>query len=195
MQKRGIMKNHWQLFFLLCLLPFFASGCASTVASSNALQPVEDGVVLTQFDNLEIKTMAKEGVAMHDYEVDRIINHLRTKLIEKDPNCFQEISKQCEKPSTLILTINFTRYDKGNAFARAMLAGLGQMHIDAEVVIEDKANNQVLARHEVSKTFAWGGMYGGTTRMEEIEPAFAEAIANIVLQREEGQEEKQREEG
>ncbi len=26
-----------------------------------------------------------------------------------------------------------TRYDKGNAFARAMLAGLGQIHIDGKV--------------------------------------------------------------
>jgi hypothetical protein len=35
----------------------------------------------------------------------------------------------------------------------------------------------------VSKTFAWGGFYGLGTMIEEVEDGFAEAVANIVLEK------------
>ena len=67
-----------------------------------------------------------------------------------------------------------------------MLAGLGQMHIDALVTVEDKDIDKMIAEYEVKKTFAWGGIYGGATKIEDIEPAFADAIVSLLLQEEEG---------
>ena len=182
MQQKGIMKKNWITVFILMILPLFAYGCAGTQASYNALHDVEEGVVLTSYDNLEIKTEAQEKVVIHEYEMERMVSQIKAKLKERNPTCFKDISKNTDAPSTLVLKIKFTKYEKGNAFARAMLAGLGQMHIDAEITIEDKKTMQVLAKHEVKKTFAWGGMYGGITRLEDIEPAFAEAVASIILQ-------------
>ena len=58
-----------------------------------------------------------------------------------------------------------------------MLAGLGQIHIDASVRLVKTENKEKVSEFLVSKTFAWGGLYGGITRIEDIEPAFAEGIA------------------
>ncbi len=70
-----------------------------------------------------------------------------------------------------------TRYDKGNAFARAMLAGLGQIHIDSTVTVSASGSGDTVSEFTVKKTFAWGGIYGGATRIEDVEPAFAESLA------------------
>jgi len=69
------------------------------------------------------------------------------------------------------------RYDEGNAFARVMLAGLGQMHIDATVTLKDMETKEQLAKYDVNKTFAWGGIYGGVTRITDLEDGFGKAVA------------------
>ncbi len=61
-----------------------------------------------------------------------------------------------------------TRYDKGSAFARFMLAGLGQIHVDATVSLRDPARDVSLGEYEVNKTFAWGGIYGASTTIEDV---------------------------
>ena len=45
-------------------------------------------------------------------------------------------------PDTVNVKLVFTEYDKGNAFARFMLAGLGQIRIGANVLLIEPANNQ-----------------------------------------------------
>jgi hypothetical protein len=184
MQERKRMSNFWLTIFCFILLPLLTYGCAGTPASYKTIQDVKEGVVLISYENLEIKTSAGAEVVMTEHEMARIVGHIKANLREKSPGCFSEICDDCSNPSTLVLKVGFTRYDKGNAFARSMLAGLGQIHIDAEVTLEDKTTKEVLAKHEVKKTFAWGGMYGGTTRIEDVEPAFAEAIVSIILQEE-----------
>ncbi len=39
----------------------------------------------------------------------------------------------------------------------------------------------VLAKSEITKTFAWGGIYGGTTEIKDVEEGFAEAVASVLL--------------
>ncbi len=182
MDAKNIKQVKFLLLFFLLLVVAFSSGCAGTKASSSALKPVDDGVVLTSYQNLEINTEISDGVEMSQSEADRIVGHIISKLKEKNPACFAKIGKECNAPSTLQLDTNFTRYERGNAFARFMLAGLGQMHIDASVKLSDKNTKKIIAEYEVDKTFAWGGLYGSGTKIEDIEPAFAEAIADIILQ-------------
>ncbi|GAA0711082.1 hypothetical protein GCM10009105_12760 [Dokdonella soli] len=76
--------------------------------------------------------------------------------------------------------MSITRYEKGNAFARAMLAGLGQIHIDGDVQVYAMPEHNRTMAFSVQKTFAWGGIYGGTTTIEDIEQSFAESIANAL---------------
>lgn len=64
-----------------------------------------------------------------------------------------------------------------------MLAGLGQMHIDADVALIDPATDEQVAKYDVTKTFAWGGMYGGFTGIKDIEDGFAKAVASAIAER------------
>jgi hypothetical protein len=73
----------------------------------------------------------------------------------------------------------FTEFDKGNAFARLMLAGLGQIRIGANVLLIEPASNRTVSEFEVSKDFAFGGLYGGTTRIEDVEDGFVRSVAAI----------------
>lgn len=102
------------------------------------------------------------------------------------PDRFKEINSDDAMMSAVKATIVLKRYEKGNAFARAMLAGLGQIHIDGDLLLEDPEKKELLAKYEIKKTFAWGGIYGGTTTIEDVEVGFAESVASIIL----GEEDK-----
>lgn len=81
------------------------------------------------------------------------------------------------------LAVNITRYDKGNAFARAMLAGLGQMHLDGTVTVYQMPSRTKVGEFTVKKTFAWGGIYGMSMTMDAIEDTYAKAVAEAVHQK------------
>jgi hypothetical protein len=76
--------------------------------------------------------------------------------------------------------IVFTQYDDGNAFARFMLAGLGQIHIDGTVVFTDATTGREIGKYKVSKDFAFGGIYGVATHIEDVEKGFARSVAAIL---------------
>lgn len=83
------------------------------------------------------------------------------------------------------LEVLITRYDKGNVFARAMLAGLGQIHIDAKVSLFMMPEREKIAAFDIDKDFAWGGMYGGFTSIEDVEEGFTNGAAEAVSKLEE----------
>ena len=78
------------------------------------------------------------------------------------------------------MKIVFTQYDRGNAFARFMIAGAGQIRIDADVMIVDAGNGQLVAQYQVSKQFAFGGVLGASTRIEDVEEGFTKSVAEIL---------------
>jgi hypothetical protein len=79
-----------------------------------------------------------------------------------------------------LMKITFTRYDGGNAFARFMLAGLGQIYIEGDVVLLDSQTMQVVAKYKVSKDFSFGGIYGGSTTIRDVEKGFARSVAEAI---------------
>ena len=112
---------------------------------------------------------------------DRIIALVLGRVHGQIPDPSADASAMTTAPDTLYVTINFTRYDEGNAFARMMLAGLGQIHIEADVFGEDRVRQRILFKSKVTKTFAWGGAYGGATGIKDVEDGFAQAVANLLL--------------
>jgi len=63
-----------------------------------------------------------------------------------------------------------------------MMAGLGQIHIDGEFALYlVSTENEFVGEFALQKTFAWGGLYGGTTRIEDVEPAFAGGVAKAIV--------------
>ena len=63
-----------------------------------------------------------------------------------------------------------------------MQAGLGQIHIAANVQLIDATSGNVTASYVVKKTFAWGGIYGGSTSIEDVETGFAASVVAIFKQ-------------
>ena len=85
-----------------------------------------------------------------------------------------------DRANKIRIEVVLKRYEKGNAFARAMLAGLGQIHIEGTVKVINCENENKICEFELDKTFAWGGIYGASTSMEDIERTFADGIAETV---------------
>ena len=171
------MKKGLTFLMLVVLLGVF-SGCAGTAPSAEFKKPIDNMNRLCNLDEAKVKVEVADGVPLNDFSRQRLESTLQQKINEKKKNA------QCKttEKRNFVLNSKITRYDEGNAFARAMLAGLGQMHLDGEFTLKLMLENSLaLAEFEVKKTFAWGGMYGGTTRMEDIEPAFAEGVAGAIV--------------
>jgi hypothetical protein len=77
------------------------------------------------------------------------------------------------RPNKIVIA----HYDEGNRFAPFMLIGLDQIYLDGDVVFVDPTSGQEIAKYKVSKNFAFGGMYGGITEMEDVEKEFAKSAA------------------
>ncbi|WHZ22409.1 MAG: hypothetical protein OJF47_001521 [Nitrospira sp.] len=84
---------------------------------------------------------------------------------------------------TLFATLRISNYDEGNSALRFLSTGLGQIHIDGELTLTDEKRSE-LAKFSVHKTFAWGGLYGLQTKIEDVEDGFAETVANLITEKE-----------
>ena len=173
-----------RLLFSLAVAALVANGCAGTGASVRPAVPGARKTELDQYHRLALAVTKTDGVTVSDADLERIRGRIVDAVRKKQADRYQEIVPIAPgEPTgpTLAVTVQVTRYDKGSAFARAMLAGLGQIHIDARVVLRDAARDVVLGEYDIKKTFAWGGIYGATTRIEDVEVGFAEGVAALVL--------------
>jgi hypothetical protein len=169
---------------LLGLLFAVLTGCASTAGSAKTGAGLPPDATLTQYTKVAFATSAGgDATPMSELDRDRIVRLVATKLVQRAPARFTDLAAASPDAETLKVTIAFTRYDEGNAFARFMLAGLGQIRINADVTLEDAVRAVPLGRYEVTKTFAWGGIYGASTGIRDVEEGFADAVANVVLGR------------
>lgn len=150
----------------------FLSACASTAPKADFSRDLAVQYKIDADDHAEVKVDAVAGVEILEIDRQRIAQVIAFKLEQRrNQRVANNDPKECEVRVTL------TRYQRGNAFARAMLAGLGQIHIDASVQVYTKPNNEKVADFAVAKTFAWGGIYGASTSMEDIERTFADGVA------------------
>ena len=173
-----------KLLFLssLCCSLVLLSGCGpASKGSYQTLAPLNKDENLSSYTKLSLEMKKNDDVVMTSSDQLRIATWVAQKIKTKAPTRFAEFNPKNPDPTTLHVVVKFIQYDEGNAFARFMLAGLGQIHIDAEVLLENRAKQAQLAKYEVNKTFAWGGIYGGSTGIKDVEHGFAEAIAAIVL--------------
>jgi len=167
---------------ILLFVALLAFGCAGSAGSAKPLIAASTPGILARYTKVAFATSAQgDASKMAVSDRERIVTLVVQKLKEQAPNRFADFAATTTDTETLQVTVAFTRYDEGSAFARSMLAGLGQIHIDAEVTLEDRASQKILGKSEVSKTFAWGGIYGGATGIKDVEEGFAEAVAKVLL--------------
>jgi len=178
----GKRSNHIRIFSAFFIVVSL-SGCAGSKGGIDILKPLDNGVHLNEYDGLEIRAI-KNRTLITSEEKYRIVNLIKQKIKEKDTNRFNLVYESDASPRRIRATIKFKRYEKGSAADRLMLAGLGQIHIEADFLIEEMESNSMLAKYYVTKTFAWGGLYGGLTRIEDVEDGFADAIVSILFEEE-----------
>jgi hypothetical protein len=169
----------------LLAIGFLVAGCAGTGGSHKLVTPPLSQEQATKYPDLIVAVESTPEIPLTATDKDRILQLILNSIQEESPDRFTTINASTPMPGTLHVAVTITRYDEGNAFARFMLAGLGQMHIDADVVLTDESTKEKLAQYEVTKTFAWGGIYGAATNIKGIEEGFAKAVAASILGKDE----------
>jgi hypothetical protein len=114
---------------LALLLVFLVSGCAGTKGSVNVLSGLKADGQAAKYPNLKVDLDCSKDVSLGPSDKERILNVIVKNIPEECPNRFRNVNAPETDPQTLHAVVNITRYDEGNAFARFMVAGLGQMHI------------------------------------------------------------------
>lgn len=112
-------------------------------------------------------------------------NERLTKRVQEALDSRKALTPAVGDKKSCAVDVTITKYDKGSAFARAMLAGLGQIHINAKVKVVRLPANEQISDFTINKTFAWGGVYGASTSVEDAEVGFAEGVANALTGQEE----------
>jgi len=148
------------------------SACADSVSAPTAVQPLS-APSLASLRVSDISADAAAGVEMSDGDFGLICQKVRGYIQAQSPAVLAT-----GDGTQLKMHLHFTRFDRGNAFARMMLAGLGQIHIEATVAFTDAAGAPA-GTYTVSKDFALGGIYGGSTTVEDVEDGFAKSVAEI----------------
>ena len=164
------------------------SGCASTAPKADFTQ---GGMALSTHvaanDQIKASVVTAADVSLLDIEKTRIAQRIEERVrAKKIRNTAGAENKNYEVEVTL------TRYEKGSAFARAMLAGLGQIHVDGNVRLYELPAHKKVGDFLIKKTFAWGGIYGATVSMEDIEATFADGVAAALTGQEEDAEKEKK---
>ena len=84
---------------------------------------------------------------------------------------------------------SLTRYTKVAFVTSAEGAASTMTAADRERIVtlvvrklnEQAPSRKILGKSEVTKTFAWGGIYGGATGIKDVEEGFAEAVVQVIL--------------
>ena len=167
---------------IVLLVAFMASACAESVTAPTVVQAIapekKSGARVS-----DVTAEAMPGVIMTQSDLDRITSRVRAEIARAVPGALAEFATTADPPRdgpNIKLKLVITRYDGGNAIARFILAGLGQIHIDGDVIFLDDGTGEAIAKYQVSKDFSFGGIYGGVTRIEDVEVGFAKSVAEIL---------------
>lgn len=151
--------------------------CATSSTAPKAIQSLSAEQVQT-LKLKSISTTAAPGLVMTSADFERITLKLRNALNAAAPGILVEPSSP-DAAAASEMKVNFTQYDSGSAFARAMLIGLGQIHVEGDVLIID-ATGTTKAKYQIAKQFALGGIAGAATSIQDVEDGFAKSVAEIV---------------
>jgi hypothetical protein len=153
------------------------TGCASTAPKPEFHHPmaVESRVSATDTVDVVIEMDPSVTTTVIPAERDLVAQKIKAAIDTRKVK-----NPAAPAPRSIQVLVHVTRYEKGNAFARAMLAGLGQIHLDGKIYVYQMPDRTLLEDFDMQKTFAWGGIYGAATSMEQIQDTFADGVAATV---------------
>jgi len=167
-------------FFIITLTCNFLLGCASSGGSHELLSPIFNSKQISKYSDLKISVDSKADAHLSQSDKDRLTHQIIKDIKGDAPLRFQSINQASQNSNTLLASVEIKRYDEGNAFARFIFYGLGQIHIDADIMLSDLATKEKLAQYEVTKTFAWHGFYGGLTDIKDVEVGFCKGVSDSI---------------
>jgi len=161
------------ILFIVSTLAACAGSVATPVTMQDLPAPEKQAMHVT-----DVTATAAPGVFISPPELDQLVYKVKAALAV--PTQAAVVKASADSMPAVKVELVVTKYDKGNAVARFMLAGLGQIELTADVLFIDERTGQQVGKYEVSKDFAFGGIYGGTTTMDDVEDGFAKSVAAIV---------------
>jgi hypothetical protein len=156
-------------------------GCAGTAPKPEIVHPIVSEARIMSPDQTAVSVDADDTVNILPMEREKFAEIIESKIATR-----KIANASTGGTRSFAVDLHLTRFDKGNAFARAMLAGLGQIHIEGKVQVYQMPGHTLIGEFQMSKTFAWGGIYGAATSMEDIENTYADGVAATLT----GQNEK-----
>jgi hypothetical protein len=151
------------------------AGCASSPPKPQFSREIVADSRLSVSDVAQVSVDAPDSVKILPLERQRLAEKIKSKI---DSRKLANVGNNAGK--TYEVDLHLSRYEKGSAFARFMLAGLGQIHIDGKVDVFQMPGHTLVGEFDLKKTFAWGGAYGVSTSIEDIENTFADGVAAAV---------------
>lgn len=167
-------------FFVITVICSFLLGCASSGGSHELLSTTFNSNQISKYSDLKISVDSKADAHLSQSDKDRLTYQIIKDIKEDVPLRFQAINQAPQNSGTLLASVEIKRYDEGNAFARFIFYGLGQINIDADIMLFDLATKQKLAQYEITKTFAWHGFYGGLTDIKDVEIGFCKGVSDSI---------------
>jgi hypothetical protein len=161
------------------------AGCASTVPKPEFSHQIIAEARVAQTDHAEVAIDATESVKILPEEQRRLAEKIKASIDTRKANNLRSGAARSYE-----VYLHVTRYDRGNGFARFMMAGIGQIHIEGKIDIYQLPAHTLVGEFDLKKTFAWGGFYGAFTSMEDIENTFADGVAAAVTSQQEEPKQK-----
>jgi hypothetical protein len=151
------------------------AGCAGTPPAPKFSHSMVSDSRVAAPDTAEVTIELAEHIEVLPSDRDRVTQKIKARIDAR-----KLTNAASTEPRSFQVVLRVTRYEKGNRFARAMLAGLGQIHLEGTISVYQMPGHTLLEEFDMQKTFAWGGVYGASTSMEEIEDTFADGVAATV---------------
>lgn len=166
---------HGRAFLVVSALGALIAGCAGTPPEPKFSHTIVAGSRVASSDTAEVTIDAADDVKMLPVERDRVAQKVKARIDAR-----KAVNTATPPARDFQVVVHVTRYEKGSKFARAMLAGLGQIHFEGTISVYQMPERTLVGEFDMQKTFAWGGIYGASTSIEEIEDTFADAVAATV---------------
>lgn len=166
-------RGRTMLFWVASIM--LVAGCASTPPQPKFTHAMVAGSRIAASDTVDVLVETAPNINVLPAERDLVAQKIKARIDDRKTK-----NSSASPPRTVQVLLHVTRYEKGSAFARAMLAGLGQIHLDGTIYVYQMPDRVLLEDFDLQKTFAWGGIYGASTSMEEIQDTFADGVAATV---------------
>jgi len=136
--------NNKYIRFTIILFSIILSGCG---ASSKGSINIDDSSLstsqLSDYTDLHITVNSTKDIQLSTLDKKRLTQRIKENITAEKPNRFKSINSKSSNRKKLQATVSIKEYDEGNRFARLMFAGLGQIHIDADIILSDYLSKKI----------------------------------------------------